>query len=329
MRGSGEPILRVEDLVVEFRKERSIGDLVTGRKPPALRAVDGASFEVWPGETLGLVGESGSGKTTVGRAIVGLNRPQCGTILFEGKPLAGRDAAGLAAFRRRIQMVFQDPYSSLNPRIKIGAAIAEVLRFHRIVPDEATAGEVARLLSVVGLPAPMADRYPRQLSGGQRQRVGLARALAVRPAFLVLDEPVAALDVSIQAQILNLLNDLKRELNLTMLFIAHELRVVRHMSDRIAVMYLGQIMETGPADEIFENARHPYTRALLSAVPKMELKKRTRAAATQGDIPSPLDIPSGCRFRTRCPMAAGICQTEPPVLSISPSHDARCHFALS
>lgn len=324
-----EPILRVEDLAVEFRKQRSIGDVVTGRRPPAVRAVDGVSFDVRPGETLGLVGESGSGKSTVGRAILGLNKPLRGRILFEGKALSARDAKELAAFRRRIQMVFQDPYSSLNPRIKIGTAIAEVLRFHSIVPDDETGSEVARLLSLVGLPAPIADRYPRQLSGGQRQRVGLARALAVRPAFLVLDEPVAALDVSIQAQILNLLNDLRRELNLTMLFIAHELRVVRHMSDRIVVMYLGQIMETGPAEEIFENPRHPYTRALLSAAPKMELMKRTRPAATQGDIPSPLDIPSGCRFRTRCPMAAAICLSEPPVISISPDHMSRCHFALS
>ena len=324
-----EPILRVEDLAVEFRKQRSIGDVVTGRRPPAVRAVDGVSFDVRPGETLGLVGESGSGKSTVGRAILGLNKPLRGRILFEGKALSARDAKELAAFRRRIQMVFQDPYSSLNPRIKIGTAIAEVLRFHSIVPDDETGSEVARLLSLVGLPAPIADRYPRQLSGGQRQRVGLARALAVRPAFLVLDEPVAALDVSIQAQILNLLNDLRRELNLTMLFIAHELRVVRHMSDRIAVMYLGQIMETGPAEDIFENPRHPYTRALLAAAPKMELKKRTRPAATQGDIPSPLDIPSGCRFRTRCPMAAAICLSEPPVISISPDHMSRCHFALS
>jgi oligopeptide/dipeptide ABC transporter ATP-binding protein len=228
-----------------------------------------------------------------------------------------------------MQMVFQDPYSSLNPRLKIGGAIAEVLRFHRIVPDAELRSEVARLLTLVGLPGAMADRRPRELSGGQRQRAGLARALAVRPSFLVLDEPVAALDVSIQAQVLNLLSDLRRELGLTMLFVAHELGVVRHMSDRIAVMYLGQIMECGPSDDVFRSPRHPYTRALLSAVPKMNVVKRQRAAVTQGEIPSPLNIPSGCRFRTRCPMAQAICETEPPDIAVTPSHTARCHFAAT
>lgn len=323
------PSLAVDDLVIEFAKPRSLADLVTGSHPPAVRAVDGVSLTVQDGETLGLVGESGSGKSTIGKAILGLYQPKRGTIRFEGKTVAERDERELAAFRRHVQIVFQDPYSSLNPRLKIGSAIAEVLRFHAIVPPTEIEAEVLRLLSLVGLPAAMAERRPRELSGGQRQRAGLARALAVRPSFLVLDEPVAALDVSIQAQVLNLLGDLKRELGLTMLFVAHELGVVRHMSDRLAVMYLGQIMETGPSDAVFRDPRHPYTRALLSAVPKMTTVKRQRAAVTQGEIPSPLNIPTGCRFRTRCPMAQPICETPPPDVAVGPSHNARCHFAAA
>jgi len=320
---TANPALFVDDIVVEFAKPRSLADVLTGRKARAVRAVDGVTLAVEAGQTLGLVGESGSGKSTIGRAILGLIKPIKGRVEFEGEIAASR-----ADIRRRMQMVFQDPYSSLNPRLKIGEAIAEVLRFHRIVPQEGVATEVQRLLSVVGLPGAMANRRPRQLSGGQRQRAGLARALAVRPDFLVLDEPVAALDVSIQAQILNLLVDLRRQLGLTMLFIAHELGVVRHMSDRIAVMYLGKIMEIGPADAVFETPRHPYTRALLGAVPKMDLVKRERPAVTQGDIPSPLNIPSGCRFRTRCLMARDICRTEPPEVMIAADHMSRCHFVL-
>jgi oligopeptide/dipeptide ABC transporter ATP-binding protein len=323
------PSLVIENLVVEFGKSRSLADIFTGTHPRAVRAVDDVSLSVQPGETLGLVGESGSGKSTIGRAILGLNKPLRGRILFEGKTFIEQDDRERAVFRRRVQMVFQDPYSSLNPRLKIGGAIAEVLRFHQIVSEKEIAAEVARLLSLVGLSAAMSDRRPRELSGGQRQRAGLARALAVRPTFLVLDEPVAALDVSIQAQVLNLLGELRKELGLTMLFVAHELGVVRHMSDRIAVMYLGQIMETGPSDEVFRSPRHPYTRALLNAVPKMEYGKRQRAAVTQGEIPSPLDIPSGCRFRTRCPMAQVICETTPADVYIAPQHTARCHFATS
>jgi oligopeptide/dipeptide ABC transporter ATP-binding protein len=323
------PSLVVENVVVEFAKQRSLADLFTGRKPRAVRAVDDVSFYVNPGETLGLVGESGSGKSTIGRAILGLNKLREGRILFEGKTFAEQDEAGKSVFRRRMQMVFQDPYSSLNPRLKIGDAVAEVLRFHHIVPSESIDREVKRLLGLVGLPDAMAERRPRELSGGQRQRAGLARALAVRPSFLVLDEPVAALDVSIQAQILNLLTDLRGELGLTMLFVAHELGVVHHMSDRIAVMYLGQIMETGPSDEVFRAPRHPYTRALLNAVPKMDVVKRKRAAVTQGDIPGPMNIPSGCRFRTRCPMAQDLCGTTPPEIQITPDHMSRCHFAAS
>jgi oligopeptide/dipeptide ABC transporter ATP-binding protein len=323
------PSLTVENLVVEFAKPRALADILTGRKPRAVRAVDDVSLTVDAGETLGLVGESGSGKSTIGRAILGLKQPLSGRIAFEGKTFAEQNEDERAAFPRRVQMVFQDPYSSLNPRMKIGRAIAEVLRFHKIVAEAGVDAEVNRLLDLVGLPPAMAERRPRELSGGQRQRAGLARALAVRPSFLVLDEPVAALDVSIQAQVLNLLGELRKELGLTMLFVAHELGVVRHMSDRIAVMYLGQIMESGPSDEVFRAPKHPYTRALLNAVPKMSLVKRQRAAVTTGEIPSPLNIPSGCRFRTRCPMAKAICETVPPDIEVAPRHSSRCHFAAT
>jgi len=322
------PLLAIEDLRVEFSTPRSLTDVVLGRRMQPVRAVDGVSLTIAARETVGLVGESGSGKTTVGHAVLGLYRPKSGRILYAGEDIARFNAETRRDFRRNVQMVFQDPYSSLNPRLAVGRAIAEVLRFHAIVPDQEINGEVRRLLTMVGLSPSMAARRPRGLSGGQRQRVGLARALALRPTFTVLDEPVAALDVSIQAQILNLLKDLRDRLGLTMLFIAHELGVVRHMSDRIAVMYLGQIMEIGTTDEIFGAPRHPYTQGLLKAVPRLQAVKRHRAAVLQGDIPSPIDIPSGCRFRTRCPMAELRCSETPPEKQLSPTHMARCHFAM-
>ncbi|MCB1488140.1 MAG: ABC transporter ATP-binding protein [Bauldia sp.] len=322
-----EPVLAVEDLSIVFSKPRGLVDLLMRQPARVLRAVDGVSFSVARGETVGLVGESGSGKTTVARAVLRLSRPSAGSIRYRDAEVSSLDASGLRQFRRAVQMVFQDPYSSLNPRLTIGGAIAEALRFHAIVPEAEVAGEVDALLSRVGLNPDMRDRRPRELSGGQRQRVGLARALAVRPEFLVLDEPVAALDVSIQAQVLNLLKDLRDELGLTMLFIAHELGVVRHMSDRVAVLYLGRIMEIGTAGEIFSDARHPYTLSLHNAAPKLAPVKRIRKPVLEGEIPSPMNIPSGCRFRTRCPRAAAICETEPPMVRLSPTHQAACHFA--
>ena len=311
-------MIEVQDLHVTFKKPQGILDWLGRRPPVAVRAVDGVDLSIGRGETLGLVGESGSGKTTVGRAILRLYEPTAGRVLVEGRDISGLAGPAELAFRRACQMVFQDPYGSLNPR----------LRFHEVVPAAEVAAEVRRLMTLVGLGAEQAGRLPRALSGGQRQRVGLARALAVRPRFLVLDEPVAALDVSIQAQVLNLLQDLRDELGLTMLLVAHELGVVRHMAHRIAVMYLGRVVEVGRTDEIFGQPRHPYTQGLLRAVPRHLPVKRDRRPVLEGEIPSPLALPSGCRFRTRCPRAAPVCaQVDPPPVRLSATHAAHCHFA--
>ena len=323
-----QPILEVSDLVVSFEKRRGLFDLLQGRPAARVRAVTGVSFRIHPHETLGLVGESGSGKTTLGRALLRLYRPEQGTIRFMGRDLTKLSGKALQDLRRDMQLVFQDPYSSLNPRFTVGTTIAEVLRFHDICPPAEVDREVQRLLALVGLSADMASRRPVALSGGQRQRVGLARALALRPKFLVLDEPVAALDVSIQAQVLNLLKDLRDRLGLTMLFIAHELSVVRHMSQRVAVMYLGQIVEIGTTREIFEQPSHPYTQSLLRAVPRLVAKRREREAVLKGEVPSPLDIPKGCPFHPRCPIAESQCRTiEPPEIQLSATQASRCHFA--
>lgn len=318
--------LAVEHLSVEFSSGGAFAGL-TGARPRVVRAVDDVSLSIAPGETLGLVGESGSGKTTVGRTLLGLVAPSAGRMLLDGSDLAALKGAERKALPRRIQMVFQDPYGSLNPRFTVEATLSEVLAFHRIVPRAAIAGEVRRLMDLVGLPASLADRRPRHLSGGQRQRVGLARALAVHPSVLVLDEPVAALDVSIQAQVLNLLQDLRQALGLTMLFIAHELGVVRYLSDRVAVMYLGAVMETGTSAEIFSSPRHPYTRSLLSAMPRLVPEKRSRPPVLGSEGAGGADPAGGCRFRARCPMAAPVCATAPPLARLSPTHAAACHFA--
>jgi oligopeptide/dipeptide ABC transporter ATP-binding protein len=324
------PRLSVEDLTVEFRSGGSLLSTFTGRPARTMRAVDGLTLSIASGETLGLVGESGSGKTTVGRTLVGLVPPTAGRLLHDGEDLSTLGRTDRDQLPRRIQMVFQDPYASLNPRFTVGRTLAEVLLFHRIVPRHAVEAEVGRLMGLVGLAPALAERYPRHLSGGQRQRVGLARALAVRPAVLVLDEPVAALDVSIQAQVLNLLQDLRRELDLTMLFIAHELGVVRYVSDRVAVMYLGRIMETGTATEIFASPRHPYTQSLIAAMPRLVPAKRSRPPALRSDSGAgPAFEDLGCRFRVRCPRAAAPCSTPPPVVQLSPTHAAACHYALS
>jgi oligopeptide transport system ATP-binding protein len=323
-----EALLEVENVVVAFPKRRTIAEVL--RRRPAIRveAVSGVNFTIRRHETLGLVGESGSGKTTLGRALLKLYRPARGRIRFRGQDLARLRGRDLQTLRRHMQMVFQDPYSSLNPRFTVRQTLAEVLSFHRVCADSQLDAEVDRLLDLVGLSAELADRRPLALSGGQRQRVGLARAIAPRPTFLVLDEPVAALDVSIQAQVLNLLKDLRDELGLTILLIAHELSVVRHMSTRIAVMYLGRIVESGATGEIFDDPRHPYTQGLLRAVPRLVARRRRREAVLEGEVPSPLEVPSGCRFHPRCPLARDICRTvDPQPKTLSATHACACHFA--
>ena len=322
-----EPLLSVRGLTVEFQRRRSLAGLILGQKPMAARAIDGVDIDVYPKETLGLVGESGSGKTTLGRAILGLYRPSSGHILFDGQDISKGGAKTRLNLHRNLQMVFQNPYSSLNPRMTVAQTIGEALRFHQVVPPRDIPVEINRLLGLVGLTADMAGRYPRALSGGQCQRAGLARAMSVRPSMLVLDEAVAALDVSIQAQVLNLLLDLREAHGLSMIFIAHELSVVRHISHRVAVMYLGKIVEIGTREEIFDRPKHPYTQSLLAAVPRLGTAKRKRQAVLQGDVPSPYNIPPGCRFQTRCPKAQAICRTTmPPSIAVSSSHKADCHF---
>jgi peptide/nickel transport system ATP-binding protein len=322
----GAPLLEVKDLVKRFRARQSVVERLTFRPVQHAVAVDGVSFSVKKGETLGLVGESGSGKTTVARSVLRLIDPDEGSITFDGVDISGISRSELQGVRRRMQMVFQDPYSSLNPRMKVGTAIAEPALVHGVVERSAATAHVEEMLDLVGLPASAADRYPRQLSGGQRQRIAIARALSARPSVLIADEPVSALDVSVQAQILNLLSKLLEELDLTMVFIAHQLSVVRHISNRVAIMYLGRIVETGPTAQVFDSPQHPYTKALLEAAPHPDPTRRHTRAAVRGDIPSPFDIPSGCRFRTRCAYAVERSETEDPVLQkVGKDHYAACH----
>jgi oligopeptide/dipeptide ABC transporter ATP-binding protein len=292
-----------------------------------LHAVDGVDLNVRQGEALALVGESGSGKSTLARAIAGIQRPTRGRITLDGKVLPHRRSR---ADQRRIQMVFQDPYSSLNPRLTVGGMLQELLRVHHVAPRDEVAARTRELLRMVGLPADAVRALPRQFSGGQRQRVAIARAIALRPEVLVADEPVSALDVSVQATILNLLQELQSELGLTLLFISHNLAVVRHLCDRVAVMYLGRIIEVAPTEELFANPRHPYTAGLLAAIPRITPGDEDGAPAVKGDPPSPLRLPAGCRFRSRCPIAQPVCGEQDPALTAAgsdPEHTAACHFA--
>jgi peptide/nickel transport system ATP-binding protein/oligopeptide transport system ATP-binding protein len=309
---NGSALIEVRDLVKHFPIKSGI---VLQRQVGAVRAVDGISFDVKAGETLGLVGESGCGKSTTARLILRLLDPTSGTISYKGQDIAGLGRAELKPIRREMQMIFQDPYSSLNPRMTVGSIIGEPFIIHRIERDDvARKKRVQDLMDLVGLNPEHYNRFPHEFSGGQRQRIGVARALAVNPSIIVADEPVSALDVSIQAQIINLLADLRREFGLTIIFIAHDLSVVRHVCDRVAVMYLGKIMEIAESDEIFQNPRHPYTRALLSAVPVADpvaAKTRQRQVLI-GDIPSSTNPPAGCRFHTRCPRAHELAPTLPP-----------------
>jgi len=319
-----EPILQVKNLVKHFQ----ISGGLFGGGAGIVKAVDGVSFEIHRGETLGLVGESGCGKTTTGRCILRLEPPTSGEVVFEGRDMSKLSAAGMRGLRRRMQVIFQDPYSSLNPRMTVGQIISEPLGVHGIVPDRAArAARVQDLLRHAGLLPAMARRYPHELSGGQRQRVGIARALAMEPSLIICDEPVSALDVSIQAQIINLLEELQAEFGLTYLFVAHDLSVVRHISDRVAVMYLGKIVEITDRKSLYEDPQHPYTKALLSAVPIPDpvVEARREHVVLGGEVPSPLNPPSGCVFHPRCPIAVAECRTTIPELrEIKPGHQAAC-----
>ncbi len=323
---SEQPIIRGEALRKSFRgPSRGIG-----RGYAELRAVDSVTLDVMPGETLGLVGESGCGKSTLGRLLLRLQEPTSGRICFEGQDITDLSQSALRPFRSKMQIIFQDPYSSLNPRMTVQAALSEALRVHAMVSSASEEQQrIAALLERVGLRPEHMRRYPHEFSGGQRQRIGIARALAVSPSFIVADEPVSALDVSIQAQIVNLLGDLQEELGLSYLFIAHDLHVVEHVSRRVAVMYLGRIVELATSAQIYEEPRHPYTEALLSAAPEPDPKAPRRRLLLEGDVPSPLDPPSGCTFHPRCPIAEkGLCDREVPVLrAVELGHEVACHLA--
>ena len=322
------PLVDVRNLVKHYPGERAW--LGLGRPRRVVRAVDGVSFAITPGQTLGLVGESGCGKSTVGRTILRLQEPTAGQVVIDGREVFTLGARELRALRRRMQIVFQDPYSSLNPRMTVRQTLREPLAIHRLAAGAGADAKVAALLEGVGLDSRLARSYPHELSGGQRQRVGIARALSVEPAFLVCDEPVSALDVSVQAQVLNLLMDLQQQRRLTYLFIAHDLAVVKHIAEQVAVMYLGKIVELAPAAELYLAPRHPYTRSLLSAVPVPDPAAQKQRIVLTGDVPSPASPPPGCPFHPRCPHPKKNqrCRTEVPALrAVVPGQLAACHFA--
>lgn len=321
---SNNNMLSVKNLKVHFPIRRG----VLQRQVGAVRAVDGITFDIFRGETFGLVGESGCGKTTTGRAILQLYKPTAGEIEFDGVALAHLDSKAMRVMRKRMQMIFQDPFASLNPRLAVGATIAEPIRIHSTLNNQKIEDRVNHLLEVVGLSPDVASRYPHEFSGGQRQRIGIARALASEPDFIVCDEPISALDVSIQAQVVNLIEDLRADIGLTYLFIGHDLSMIRHISDRVAVMYLGHIVELAETDQLFLNALHPYTVSLISAIPVPDpvIEAKRQRIVLQGDVPNPANPPKGCLFCTRCPLVVDECMTTRPELKEwRPGHYAACH----
>jgi oligopeptide transport system ATP-binding protein len=324
---SNNILLSVGNLVKHFPITRGI---IFQKQVAAVHAVDDVSFNIRRGETLGLVGESGCGKSTTGRTILQLYRPTSGSVVFDGVDLVALKGEDLRKMRKKMQMIFQDPYASLNPRMTVGEIIGEPLVVHKVANQKEITERSEQLLELVGLNPAFSNRYPHEFSGGQRQRIGVARALSLQPSFIICDEPISALDVSIQAQVVNLLEDLQSQFNLTYLFVAHDLSMVRHISDRVAVMYLGVIVELASRDEVYYKPLHPYTQALLSAVPIPDpvADAKRKRTILQGDVPSPVNPPSGCRFRTRCPIAESQCaESRPEFRELKPDHFVACHFA--
>ena len=325
---ASKTLLDVRDLKMHFPLTQGI---ILQRVIGYVRAVDGVSFSIERGQTLGLVGESGSGKTTIGRTLIRLYKPTAGAILFDGKDLVPAQGEELRLIRKRAQMVFQDPFASLNPRYTVGSLISEPMQIFKTGSSKEIQERTLELMRVVGLRSEYADRYPHEFSGGQRQRIAIARALSINPEFVIADEPVSALDVSVRAQVLNLMQRLQQQFNLTYLFVSHDLSVVRHVADRVAVMYLGKIVELADRDELYVAPKHPYTKALLSAVPIPDprIEKKRQRIILSGDLPSPINIPTGCRFHTRCPMAQSICREEEPAFEAKEGHEhyAACHFS--
>lgn len=320
-----EPLIEVRNLTKYFEINRGF----LGGNKEYVQAVDGVNFTIGKGETLGLVGESGCGKSTTGRTLIRLYRPTKGEIIYDGVDIGGLSQNELKPYRRKMQMIFQDPYASLNSRMTVGDIIGESMEIHHLARGQERQNKIFELLDRVGLNKDHASRYPHEFSGGQRQRIGIARALAVDPEFIICDEPISALDVSIQAQVVNMLEDLQRELGLTYLFIAHDLSMVKHISDRIGVMYLGKLVEIANRNELYDDPLHPYTQALLSAIPipDPEISKQSRRIILEGDVPSPINPPSGCRFRTRCAYAFDKCaEQEPEITEVKPGHFVACHL---
>ncbi|MFT6657410.1 ABC transporter ATP-binding protein [Maritalea sp.] len=321
------PVLRTDNLVLHFKKTRSLLDLLSGKPAQAVQALNGVSIELQKGETLGIVGESGCGKSTLARAIAGLYKPQSGDIEYDGVSIAKNKGAAQREYNRRVQMIFQDPYSSLNPRLRVGDMLREALSVHKMRPPKEIEKRIYELLELVRLPRDAADKLPHEFSGGQRQRIAIARALSVEPEVLIADELVSALDVSVQAQVVNLLLTLQDELGLTVLFVAHDLRLVRHVSHRVAVIYLGSVVEVGSASGLFANPKHPYSQALLSAAPSLDPDEKGNQIVLSGELPSPLNIPSGCAFHSRCPIAQAICRQTKPTLQGNPeTGQVACHL---